>query len=390
MSAVEWTPSMRLRRGVARATWLGLALVMAIGTATPVVAQTQSRAHDGRSLADESAAVRASFRAVWGEADAARWIEEHNAHLARGRSGSVPRIGYISLGDPTFGPQSAPELLLTGLREQGYDPGRTILVEWRYAENRQDAHARAAADLVNSPVDLIVAAAGPDALAVRQVSSTIPIVFISVADPIGAGLAATAERPGGNSTGFDNLPPQVARQRLELLREVVPGLARVGYFWNSANPAQAQGLHDTQAAAAELGLTLQILELRSADDLEATFAAATSSGVQAVVNPGEPLVLNVPAQRARILAFAERARLPMLAPRAYVENGGLMYFGPNSLDNNRRASTYIDRILKGARPGDLPLSVTERIEMLFNLKAAQAIGLTVPQAVLARATEVIR
>jgi putative tryptophan/tyrosine transport system substrate-binding protein len=295
----------------------------------------------------------------------------------------MPRIGY--LGGPPIPPYQ--EAFRQGLREHGYVEGQNIVIEWRFTEGSPEVLADAAAELVHQPVRVIVAQSTPAALAASRASSTTPIVM-SVGDPVAAGLAASLARPGGNVTGLSNFSPQLAAKRLEWLREAIPSLARVGVAWTPYNPLKAMQWLETESAAQTLSVQLQSLEVGGPEDFESAFAAAVQDRAHALVVFGD----NVTASHApQIVELAAKYRLPtMYEARTFVDAGGLMSYGPNVPGSYRRAAYYVDRILKGAKPADLPVEQPREFEFVINAKTAQALGLTIPQHVLLQATEVIQ
>jgi putative ABC transport system substrate-binding protein len=275
-----------------------------------------------------------------------------------------------------------------GLIELGYVEGKNIVIEYRYAEGKLGRLTDLARDLVGLKLDVIVADPTPSVLAVQKASTTIPIVFVSVADPVASGLVVSLARPGGNITGLTILGPELSGKRLELLKEVLPNITRVAALWNSANPAQKPIWKAIQVAAQGLGLHVQSLEVRSSDDLDSAFEAALRERAQALIISPEPLI-NM--QLRRIVEFATKNRLPaMYAGPEVVEAGGLMSYAPNYTDQYRRAAIYVDKILKGANPADLPVEQPRKFELVINLKTAKQIGLTIPPNVLARADKVIK
>lgn len=298
----------------------------------------------------------------------------------------VRRIGVLLGGSP--GPSPLVDAFRQGLRELGYVEGEGTVIEFRYAEGREERFPELAAELVRLPVDVIVATGGPPALAAQRVTDTIPIVMPTSGDPVGQGLVASLARPGGNVTGLAGLAQELSGKRLELLKEIVPGAARVAVLWNAANPAKALEFKQTQAAAATLGLKLQSLEIRGADDFEAVSQAAGSDRADGLVVFGDSFFLQ---HRRRIVDFAAQRRLPAIYElKEFVEAGGLMSYGPSLPDLFRRAAGYVDKILKGARPAELPVERAERFDFIINLKTAQSRGLTIPQSVLIQVTEIIQ
>jgi ABC-type uncharacterized transport system substrate-binding protein len=297
------------------------------------------------------------------------------------------RIGFL-LGGSSSVYSAWIDVFRQGLKEFGYIEGKNIAIEYRYAEGKADRLPVLAADLVGLKVDVIVASSTPNVLAVRKASATIPIVFVSISDPVASGLVASLARPGGNITGLTILAPELSGKRLELLKEAVPNVIRVATLWNSANPAQELQWKDMQAAAQELRLQLQSLEVRSSNDFDSAFEAALRERAQALITTPEPLINTY---LKRIVEFADKNRLPaMYASPQFVDAGGLMSYAPDYTHQYRRAATYVDKILKGANPADLPVEQPKKFEFLINLKAAKQIGLTIPPTVLARADRVIK
>jgi putative ABC transport system substrate-binding protein len=300
----------------------------------------------------------------------------------------VPRIGFFSTDSPASEvARYYLEAFRQGLRELGYVEGQNIAIEERFAEWRDERLAELAAELVRLNVEVIVTQAAPATQAARHATSIIPIVFTNVNDPVGQGIVASLARPGANVTGLSTLSSPISGKRLELLKEAVPGVARVAVFWNSANPAFALMLREMQSATQALGLQLQSLEVQSPDDLDRAFEAAIGERADSlVVLPGTPM--RSPTQ---VVDFAATHRLPaMYTERARVEAGGLMSYGPNYRDISRRAAIYVDKILKGTKPADLPVEQPTKFEFVVNLKTAEALGLTIPPLLLFQADEVIR
>jgi ABC-type uncharacterized transport system substrate-binding protein len=299
----------------------------------------------------------------------------------------VPRIGFLGGASASFY-AARTNAFRQGLNELGYTEGKNIVIEYRYAEGKFDRLPDLAAELVGLKLDVIVAAPTPSVLAAKKASATTPIVFASVVDPVASGLVASLARPGGNITGLTILGPELSGKRLELLKEVLPNVTRVAALWNSANPAQELVWKEMQAAAQELRLQLQSLEVRSANDFDIAFKAALRERAQALIPSGEPLINT---QLKRIVEFAAKNRLPaMYAGPEVVDAGGLMSYAPNYTDQYRRAAVYVDKILKGAKPADIPVEQPTKFEFVINLKTAKQIGLTIPQSVLYRADRVIK
>jgi putative ABC transport system substrate-binding protein len=300
----------------------------------------------------------------------------------------VPRIGWLSSGIPPSEAERERALglssFLQGLRELGYVEGQNIVVEERYAEGQLERLPELAAELVQLRVDVIVAGDPQAILPAKQATSTIPIVMSVSADPVGSGLVASLARPGGNVTGLSNVAPQLAGKRLELLKEVVPGVSRVAVL---GRPGQADW-EPLAVATQALGGQLQALEVQSPDDIKDAFEAAVRERADVLIVLASPIVLR---HSRLIVDLAAESRLPTMYPRKeYVQDGGLMYYGPSTPELHRRAAYYVDRILKGAKPGDLPVEQPTRFELVVNLKTAEALGITIPPSVLARADEVVQ
>jgi len=299
----------------------------------------------------------------------------------------LPKIGFLVAPSRSFFANRI-ESFQQGLHSLGYVEGKNIAIEYRYAEGKADRLPALAAELVGLKVDVIVTSATPSVLAAKKATSTIPIVFVSVSDPVGNGIVASLARPGGNITGLTILAPELSGKRLELLKEAVPNVTRVATLWNSANPSQELQWKEMQAAAQVLGLKLQSLEVRSANDFDSAFEAALRERAQALITTPEPLINT---HLKRIVEFAAKNRLPaMYAGPEVVDAGGLMSYAPDYTHQYRRAAVFVDKILKGARPADLPVEQPIKFEFIINLKAAKQIGVTIPPNVLARADKVIR
>ena len=303
----------------------------------------------------------------------------------------VSRVGYLSSlsrADPTYA--TLRTALLQGLREHGYVEGRTITIEWRFAEGSQSRLPTLAAELVRLRVDLLFAEATPAALAAKRATITIPIVFSPIADPIGSGLVATLARPGGNITGLTFMASELGGKRLELLKETVPGMTRVGVLLHPGNPSEAtlnSMLAETEAAARASGVQLQRLQAQGPNDLDRAFAAMSRERVEGLILLPSAMFSS---ERRRIADLAARKRLPtMFFFREFVEAGGLVSYGPSFMELWQRAATYVDKILKGAKPGDLPVEQPTKFELVINLKTAKALGLTIPQSLLIRADQLI-
>jgi putative ABC transport system substrate-binding protein len=272
------------------------------------------------------------------------------------------------------------------LRELGYVEGNNLLIQYRFSEGKADRLPQLAADLVRLKVSVIVAVFNTPTSAALQATRSIPIVGIGLGDPVGIGLAASLARPGGNVTGTASYLPELGGKPLELLKEVIPDVKRVAVLWNPSNPAHAPFLRDVQPSARSLGIQLQPVQAVNPEDLEEALRSAARAA-QAVWVLGDAMFVG---HRARIAALAAAARLPALsAGPPIVEAGGLMSHGPHLPTMFRRAATYVDKILKGARPGDLPIEQPTKFDIVINLKTAKALGLTIPQSLLLQATHVI-
>ena len=303
------------------------------------------------------------------------------------QSTKFPRIGFLTGGSPTQ-ISARTEAFRQGLGELGYTEGTNIVIEWRFTEGKLERLDEFATELVRLKMDAIVTG-GPQATrAAKKATATIPIVMAQDNDPVGNGFVVSLARPGGNITGLSNLGPELSGKRLEILREILPKLSRVAVFGTSTNPGNAQALKETEAAAGALGVKLQYIDVVSPKDIETAFRAASKGHADAVLMM---VAGTVELSRNKIPNLAAKSRLPTMYNRLeYVQAGGLMTYGVSLTDLDRRAATYVDRILKGAKPADLPVEQPKKFEFVINLKAAKQIGLTIPQRVLARADKVIR
>jgi putative ABC transport system substrate-binding protein len=297
------------------------------------------------------------------------------------------RIGMLM---PVSGADSASniEAFRQGLRELGYVEGQNIAIESRFADGRAEPLRGLVTELVRLKMDVIVTWGTPSAQAAKQVTQTIPIVMAAAADPVGTGLVASLSRPGGNLTGVATDSREYFGKNLELLKEIAPKVSRVAVLWDPDNPANAIVLKETHAAAKKLGVQLQALPVRDAHAFDAAFTAVIKERATALLALHNLLFF---AHRSRIIDFGIKNRLPVVYNRReYVEAGGLMSYGTNFRDNFRRAATFVDKILKGARPTDLPVEEPTKYELIINMKTARALGLTIPQTLLLRADEVIQ
>ncbi len=303
------------------------------------------------------------------------------------QAGKVYRIGILG-NVPLTDPEGARVwgAFIQGLRELGYEEGRNITIEFRSSDGKYERLPALAAELVRLKVDVIVAPAAQNVLAAEQATRTIPIVM-TYGDPIASGLVASLARPGGNVTGLSGLAPEIVGKQLELLKEIVPKVSRVAVLWNPANQSHPPLLREAEVAARSLRVQLQTLEVRGPDDFETAFAAVTRERAGALLVPADGMFL---LNRIRIADLAARTRLPvMYGLREYVDAGGLVVYAPSIRDSFRHAASYVAKILKGAKPGDLPVEQPTKFELVINLKTAKALGLTIPQSLLLRADEVI-
>ena len=300
----------------------------------------------------------------------------------------IPRIGVLYSGAPTTSSHTA-AAFEQSLREHGYVEGRNIVVERRFGEARAERISEVAAELVRLKVDVIVTSTDTGIAAVKQQTQTIPIVMVNSTDPVRTGFVASLARPGGNVTGLSTLSPELSAKRLELLNEAVPGLTRVAIIWNPDIQGALLDYKETEGAARSLYLQLQSVEVRRADDLDRALSALTTGRAEAFIVPVVmPLAF---ANRDQVARFAQRNRLPSIyGAREFVDAGGLMAYGPSIADGWRRAATYVDKILKGAQPGELAVEQPTRFELVINLKTAKVLGITIPPSLLRRADHVIQ
>jgi ABC-type uncharacterized transport system substrate-binding protein len=300
----------------------------------------------------------------------------------------IPRIGYLAGGDPTSaGPPV--EAFRQGLREFGYVEEKNILVEYRYAEGRQDRAPSLVSELLQLKVDVLVVIFSGGIRAAKEATKTIPIVMVAAVDPVATGMVDSLARPGGNITGLATLQRDLSGKRLELLTEVVPGISRVGVLWDADAPGSAIAFKEYEAAAAALKVQLQSLELRGPNhDLDGAFQAAAKGRAGALITIRNPVLRRY---TNRIAELAIKNRLPSIHEGSEsVEAGGLMSYSANDAENYKRAAYYVDRILKGSKPADLPVEQPTKFELVINLKTAQQIGVTIPPNVLARASRLIK
>jgi putative ABC transport system substrate-binding protein len=309
-----------------------------------------------------------------------------SAHLAQAQQPKkVPRIGIPSTGSASLA--ALHEAFIQGLHELGYVVGQNILLEFRYPDGKQDPLA----ELVQLKVDIIFVGSTPGALRAKKATQTIPIVFAGASDPVGSGLVASLARPGGNVTGLSLVPSlEMSGKQLEWLKETLPKLKDVALLADATNLPTAGFLTEAERAARSLGVQLQLQNVRDPNELDGAFSAIKKRRTDALLVIASPMLNDTP-NRSRIISFAASSRLPAMYPYSeFVNAGGLMSYGPNLPDLFRRAATYVDKILKGAKPANLPVEQPTKFELVINLKAAKQIGLTIPPNVLARADKVIK
>jgi putative tryptophan/tyrosine transport system substrate-binding protein len=305
------------------------------------------------------------------------------------QTAKVPRIGFL-LPNLAASPHP-PDAFRQGLRDLGYVEGRNVVMEYRDAEGKFERLPALAAELVALKVDVIVAPGTPAALAAKQATRTLPIVFASAGDPVASGLVTSLARPGGNVTGLSILAPELVGKCLEQLTQAVPGVSRVAALWHPGDYAERTDkdmLREADVAARALGVRLQVVEARGPEDFDRAFSDMTRGRADAVTVQSTNVFF---IERRRLVDLAAKNRLPtMYLTREFVDAGGLMSYGPNVADLFRRAATYVDRILKGSKPADLPVEQPTKFELVINLKAAKALGLTIPQSLLQRADQIIQ
>ena len=300
------------------------------------------------------------------------------------QAGKLPRIGILSGGAPGSG---GVPVLLEALRDVGLAEGRGAVFDIRYTEGRTERFSAFAAELVNLRVDVLIAASTPGAIAAKQATSTIPVVMVAVSDPVGSKLVASLARPGGNLTGLSLLAPELSAKRLDLLKQAVPPVSRVAVLWNVSNEGMMLRFRETQIAARFLGVTIESVGVRTPDDFEDAFTRMTKGRPEALLVLADTVTIG---QRKRIVQFAEANRIPAIYElRSFVDAGGLMAYGIDMSDQYRRVAIYVDRILKGAKPADLPVEQPSKFEFVINLKTAKALSLTLPASVLTRADQVV-
>jgi putative ABC transport system substrate-binding protein len=305
------------------------------------------------------------------------------APLAAEAQPAVARIGYLSLAP---GPSTRSEALRQGFRELGYIEGQNLVVEYRWADGHLDRARQAAADLIRLGVDVIVTGGPQATLAAKTTTTTTPIVMAFDYDPVESGFVASLARPGGNITGLSGINPELSGKRLDLLKQAVPRLTRVAIVWNPAEP-NAAFLRETQAAGRGLSMQLQVLEVKAAPDLETALQAARRWHASGLIVLTDPVTLY---HRKQLADLAKKYRLPAIySERLFVESGGLISYGADDRKMHQRAAVFVDKILKGAKPGDLPIEQPTKYDLIINLKTAKALGLTIPPSLLQRADQVI-
>ena len=299
----------------------------------------------------------------------------------------IPRVGFLS-GTSLSVISARVDAFREGLREVGYVEGKNIFVEWRYAERKPERLSALATELVRLGVDLVVTAGPAPTRAAKKSTATIPIVMAFDDDPVANGFVSSLARPGGNTTGLATLAPEISGKQMELLKEIIPRLSRVAFLGTSTNPGYKESLSELEIAAGVLGLKLQSLDVLNPKDIEIAFRTATKEHADAILVLGSGVVT---PQRTQIIDLAAKNRLPGIYARPeFVEEGGLVFYGASYTDLFRRAAAYVDKILKGAKPAELPVEQPTKFELIINLKTAKQIGLTIPPNVLARADRVIR
>jgi putative tryptophan/tyrosine transport system substrate-binding protein len=299
----------------------------------------------------------------------------------------ISRIGFLIAASASFY-STRVEAFRQRLRDLGYVEGKNILIEYRYAEGKLERLPDLAAEVVRLRVDVIVTGGSPAIFAAKNATATIPIVFGAAAEPVGSGLVSSLARPGGNITGLSVMAPDLDSKRLEILKEAFPKIARMAFLWQPGVARGNPALTDMEAAAKALGVKLISLPVRSLDDFESAFARAKREGAQALITTPSPLINT---QRRQVLDFAAKNRLPaMYTTSEFVEAGGLMSYGPNEVDLWRRAADFVDKILKGTKPADIPVEQPTKFEFVINLTTAKQIGVTIPSNALAQADKVIK
>jgi putative ABC transport system substrate-binding protein len=327
--------------------------------------------------------MRRIFIALLG-GSAVAWLLGAGMPAAAQQPPKVPRVGVLWPGAP---PDKWDQAFRDGLGTHGYVDKQNILLEYRWAEGKQERLPELAKELIQLKVDLIVTISAPAIIAVKQATSVIPVVFAGTSDPVRSGFVASLARPGGNLTGLSLMAPELAAKRLELIKSVAPAASRVAMLWNASDEGMAIRVKQAELAAPALHVTLLSPELRKPDDFHNVFAALTRTPPDALLTFVDPFTVQ---HRQRIIEFAATTRLPAIyEDRVFAEAGGLVSYGPSVLDNCRRAATYVDKILKGANTAELPVEQPLKFELIVNLKTAKALGITISPTLLAHADEVI-
>ena len=302
--------------------------------------------------------------------------------------GKIPHIGILLPSAPNTAADANLEAFRQGLHDLGYVEGRNIILEYRWAENREDQYPALVADLIRLKVDIIFTSSTPTVLVAKQATKTIPIVFPVSSDPVTVGIVDSFARPGGNATGLSSMASDLWPKRMELLKEAFPKVSRLAMIWNSSNPGMKLRAKETVASAGPLGVTVQDGGVRDLDGLESMFATLSKGRPDALLTMVDPFTR---FHLKRILEFAAKNRLPaMYEDRSFVQAGGLISYGPSNAELYRRSATYVDKILKGANPADLPVEQPTRFELFINLKTAKELGVTIPQSVLYQADKIIK
>jgi putative ABC transport system substrate-binding protein len=306
--------------------------------------------------------------------------------LASSAQSKIARIGFM--GNSTAALEAnLVDAFREGLREHGYEEGRNIAIEYRWADGEYERFPALVIELIAAKVDVIVTAGTPAALAMKKATTTVPLVMVAVGDPVGTGLVPSLARPAGNLTGLSSIAPDLEGKRLQLLREVVPALSHVVMFVNSLNPFHVSSMRQARAAAQAMGIKLQLHDISKSEDLDGAFAAIREERPDALLILADRVFLH---NRERLMDFTEEQRLPNVnAYKELVEVGGLMSYGPSYVDMHKRAAIYVDKILKGAKPADLPIEQPSKFTFIVNLKAAKALGITVPSQLLGLADQLI-
>ena len=302
--------------------------------------------------------------------------------------GRIPHVGILLPSAPNTAPDANLEAFRQGLHDLGYVEGRNIILEYRWAENREDQYPALVADLIRLKVDIMFTSSTPAVLVAKQATKTIPIVFPVSSDPVSVGIVDSFARPGGNATGLSSMASELWPKRMELLKEAFPKVSRLAMIWNSSNPGMKLRAKETLASAGPLGVTVQDRGVRDLEGLESVFATLTKDRPDALLTMVDPFTR---FHLKRILEFAAKNRLPAIyEDRSFVEAGGLISYGPSLAELWRRSAAYVDKILKGAKPADLPVEQPTRFELFINLKTAKELGVTIPQSVIYQADKVIK